>query len=146
LDLDDGLPILRLGRDNLLWSGRQLATPIRQSAQALNSAHHVCLLSKESISQVGAPADVQIQFRHDIRKDHQRLYAGVPVLLPCSIDEAATLQRVVFLEPLLSFHKFQWIGAGHQYLREQWVRIECDWRYQVVELLRRQYLRSWLLR
>lgn len=56
------------------------------------------------------------------------------------LREIRSVKAGVPLEPLISLHHFQRIGAGHHDLAEQRVGVECDGRHQVIQLAGRQGL------
>ena len=113
-------------------------------AHALHRFHHVVLLRQECVAQVGRPLNVIRQELHHIRKRGQALDAGIPVLFFHGINERLVLQTRVFRQPLLQLHNFQWVSRSCKHLSKHRVRVQRDWGYQRVKLIR-GYLRSWLL-
>jgi hypothetical protein len=61
-------------------------------------------------------------------------------LLLCRLGQVRAIEPRVSLEPLQGLDKFERIGGRYQDLAYQWIRIERDWRYQVVKLIGRQCL------
>ena len=140
-DVNGRLPALRLGRNRLLRSGREPAVGLRPRAHPLHRGHHVGLLRQERIAQCRGPLDVLVQLRQHVRKGHQGLDAGVPILLPGRIHQLLARQIAIPLQPLPRLHNLQRVGARHQNLAQQRIGIERDGRHQVVQLFRRQQLR-----
>jgi hypothetical protein len=102
-DLD---PVLFLSCDSLLRRRGQMPVSFRPFAHCLNSIHDIRLLGKESIPEIRGPSNVLIQFCEGVRHGYQSLDAGIPGLLPGSIDQCLPVQILVPLQPLAGFHDF----------------------------------------
>jgi hypothetical protein len=55
---------------------------------------------------------------------------------------------MILLQPLLGLYYLSWISSGRQDLPNQWIRVQCDRRYQLLQLFRAllRRLRRLLLR
>ena len=102
LNHDRALAVLLFRSDALLRRVRQTSVVAGGSAQPLDGVHHVGLLRKENVAEVGGPLNVTSEHAHDIREGHQGLHAGVPVLLLGGFHELLAAQTWILLHPLLS--------------------------------------------
>ena len=81
LDIDDRASgVIRSGHSLLTGRG-QFSGLLRPEPHSLDRIHHVRLLRQKGVSKIRRPGDVLVQALDQVRKDHQRLDAGVPVLL-----------------------------------------------------------------
>jgi hypothetical protein len=94
----------------------------------LNLIHHLCLLSYKSITELFRPLEVAIHHPDYVRKDHQRLDAGVPrqVLKGCGQWLSVKRYIIGMLEPTGGFRHLERIRRRHQNLRHKRVRIKGD--------------------
>ncbi len=72
---------LRFQVDRELRRAHQLPTSPRLRPQILDRIHHVRLLGEKRIPHVRGPSNIAIEPRDHIRKSHQRLHTGIPILL-----------------------------------------------------------------
>ncbi len=143
---DDLLPSFRLSPDGLLRRRIQAPVSPRAGAHPLNRVHDLRLLCEESVTEIGRPLNVLVQFRERVRHGHQCLYARIPRLLLGGVNERLAAEIPVALEPLARFNHLERVRAGYKYLTQQWIGIQCDRRHKVVELIGRQHLLRWRLR
>jgi hypothetical protein len=143
LDRDDGLSGVVRSDDSLLARRRQFPRMLRLQPHSLYGVHHVALLTQERVPKICRPRDVLVQPFDEVRKHHQGLYARVPVLLLCRLGQGSAREPRASLEPLRGLDEFQRIGGRHQDLAYQRIRVECDRRDQIVELIGRQRLTGW---
>ncbi len=141
LDLNRVLAVLILGGHGLLGSIDQPSLILGAGAHLLNGVHDVSLLGQKCVPQRGGPLDIAGEQRHGIRKGHQRLYTGIPILLLGRVQQLCALQVPISLQELLRFHDFKRISGRSQDLTEQLVRIQGHRGDQVVELIGCQQLR-----
>jgi hypothetical protein len=134
-DLDDGLRFHSLGDDFLLLGILQRALGRRLAAQGLGRRQHVLLLRQEGIAQLLGPVDLLAHHRQHLRKDRERLHAGIPGLPLQRILEALAFQIRMALDPALGGDHFQRISRGHEDLGEQGVGVEGDRCDQLLDLL-----------
>src|SRR5579864_4334745 len=139
-DFNHGLAIVSRGNHVFLRRRRQFARLLGALPHTLYCIHHVLLLCKKRVAQIGRPRDVVIQPLQNIGKHYQSLNARVPILLLRGLGECRSVEAGITLEPLISLHYFQWIRTGYHDLAEQRVRIQRDGRHQVIELVRCQGL------
>jgi len=132
LDLDRVLAAFSVHGNHLLRRRLQPSVRLSSRAHCLHRTHHIGLLAKERVPKVGSPSDIVAEQIQRIRKCHQRLDARVPILLLGCVQQLRTLKIAVALKPLLRLRDLQRIGAGSQYLAEQWIGIQGHWREQVI--------------
>src|SRR3972149_3471506 len=64
----------------------------------------------------------------------EHLYARIPRLSPEGVVQGITLQALVPTQPALRLDHFEWIGRGHEYVRNQRIGVECYWRHHLRQL------------
>jgi hypothetical protein len=102
----------------------------------LYGIHHIAFLSQKRISKVRRPGDVFVQVLQYTRKNHEGLNAGIPVLIQCSLSQRLITKIRIALHPLTGLDNFQRICCGDKNLADQRIRIERDWRDQIIQLVR----------
>ena len=107
-------------------------------AHALDGVHHVFLLREKRVTEVGRPLDVFGQKLDGVGQGSQTLDAGVPVLLLYRFGHLLLIHALVLGQPLLQLNDLERIGGRYQYLAEQRIGVESDWRYQRIELVGRK--------
>src|SRR5262249_29716802 len=112
-NLDDRLTIVSGCDDLLLRSRSDLSILFGLATDALNRAHDVRLLSQECITEACRPSHVFIQTLEHIRKHHERLNTGIPVLSFCGLRQRGAGQARIALQPLVSLDDLQWICRSH---------------------------------
>jgi hypothetical protein len=138
-DYDHTLAFDNLRLYFLLLVRFQVAVALGLLAHALHGVHHIALLRKEGVAQVGGPLNVVGQSLDQVGEARQRLHAWIPGLLSNGIGKSLVFQILVFLKPLLELDDFERIGRSSQNLGEHRVRVKCDGRDQGVELIRRYF-------
>ena len=132
------------GSDRFLRGGVQFARLLRLLPQPLDRVHDFRLLGQEGVAEVGSPGNVVVEPFEDVRKDHQRLNAGVPILLLGGLCDGGTGKARIALRPLIRLHHLQRICGRHHDLAEQRIGVQRDRRHQILQLLRSERLiRRW---
>jgi hypothetical protein len=103
----------------------------------LHGEEHVRLLHLHGVAELLRPIWMLTQRVQRLRERHERLHGGVPWLSLQGGLQGRTPERAVaaLREPLVRLNDLQGIGARHEHLREQFVRIERDRRQHGLELL-----------
>jgi hypothetical protein len=96
----------------LFGGGSQLSRPGRLVSHPLDGIHDVAFLSQKRISKIRGPGNILRQVFQYVRKQNQRLNAGVPVLIPGGLRQRQSLQIWVPQHPLMRLYDFQWIRRG----------------------------------
>ena len=135
LNVNRGIAALRFGRYRLLSVRVQSTCRSGLRAHMLHGVHDVGLLCEECVSKVRRPSNIRIHPVQYIRKNHQRLNAGIPILLARRVDQLRALQTAILLEPLRGFGNLKGIRGGHQHLAQQGIGIKSDRRNQIIQLL-----------
>jgi hypothetical protein len=94
----------------LLSAGFERSCALGFSTHPLHGIHHVRLLSKESVPEIGGPLDVPRESLDHIGKGDHGLHACVPRLFRHGISKRFIFQIFVPLHPLLELDHFQGIG------------------------------------
>src|SRR5580704_12648233 len=123
LNHNDALALYNLCFYLHLFVAFQVSLPLGFGAHALYCLHDVGLLRQESVTQIGRPLDVVCQPLEGVWNHRHSLDAWVPGLLFHGIDERLVLQSVVFRQPLLELHKFQWVRRGGKHLSKKRIRV-----------------------
>jgi hypothetical protein len=79
-------------------------------AHALNGIHHIALLRKESVSQIGGPLNFVCQPFHELWQSSESLDARIPRLFCHRIGQFFVLQSFVLLQPPLEQNYFEGIS------------------------------------
>jgi hypothetical protein len=117
-----------------------LACRHRPRAQALDGDEHIRLLHLHGVADLLGPVGMLTQRLQRLRERHERLHGGVPRLILQGGRQGRTLERAIAIlgEPLVGLRDLQGIGARHEHLREQFVRIERDRRQHGLKLVSRE--------
>lgn len=129
-----------LGRHLLLRRRLEVAGGSGPSTQALHRVGHVLLLAKHGVAQLLGPFELVAHHRQNLGEGDQRLDADIPTLVLDRRHRGIALEIGISLHPTRRLDDLQRIGRCHQHLRQQRVRIECDRRQHLVELLGRERL------
>src|SRR5690348_9288548 len=92
----------------------------------------------ESLTEAGSPCEALghlVQHRWELR---ECLHAWIPRLLIHSLSQASCRQILVLLEPVVGKSDLIRKCCRRTDLGYQRIGIKCDWRYQLLQLLRRQ--------
>ena len=121
----------------LLRRRLQMSGILRANPQALHGGEHVFWLSEKGIPESLGPVQLVVHRYEHLRKRHQRFDADVPCLILDGLYRGVALHVRMRFDPPASVHDFQRIRRGHQHLRQQRIRIECDRRDQPLQFLGR---------
>jgi hypothetical protein len=102
----------------------------------LYGIHDIAFLSQERITKIRRPRDVFGQVLQDTGKNHKSLNARIPVLIQCGLRQRLIAKIRIALKPLTGFDNFKRIRCGDKKLADQWIRIQRNWRNQIIELIR----------
>ena len=124
-----------LHRHVLILVALQVARGLRLMPQALHAAHHIVGLRQEGVAQSLNPGGILPQRHQHLRKGDQRLHARVPGLTGYFFDCIIAFRFGVRFRPGDGLGDFPWVGAGHQHLCKEWVRIKGNRRQHLIQLL-----------
>jgi hypothetical protein len=92
----------------------------------------ILLLIHVGVAQFGCPGQVLVQVCEHGRELRQSFDTGIPRLFFYFLGQRVAGKTMILLQPLLSLNYLSWISSGGQDLPNQWIRIECDRRYQLL--------------
>jgi hypothetical protein len=125
----DDLDVVAIDNDRLFIVTDQIPDGLRPPPEALDCPGHLCRLVEKGIPQVGCPVHIPAHHKKNIWVVGHRLHGLFPVLLvdPGRIPAAFQPRRRIG-------YLFR-IGRGRKDLSEKRVRVERNWRKEVIELL-----------
>src|SRR5262249_35194548 len=116
--------------DYLLFRSFERTGTLRFGAHGLDSVHGFLRLVYERVTQVTGPAQVFVHLSNDIRESSD----GLDVIIPGLGIELGDIVGVLYESCCLD--NFQRIGGRWQQTGNQWVRVECNWGHQFLEVSR----------
>ena len=129
----DGDGVILLGH-HLLRSAAQVAGALCLVAHALHGVHHILRLVIVGVAQIGRPLDVLVHLRQHGREGAKGLHAGIPGVGVGAGRNLAGRGVALALQPAVGLHHLRGIGRSREHLRHQRIRIERDWRHQLIQL------------
>src|SRR6266478_5957361 len=124
-----------LGRYGLLLRILKIARFLRPAAHHLNGVHHVLFLVVVSVAERRGPREVFVHVAQDGWECSERLDARVPRLLVYSLSQGVALQIRMRVHPLVCLDDTLGKRRRRQDLRHKRIRIQCNRRYQLLQLL-----------
>ena len=121
-------------RHSLLCRGLQGTGAFRPLAHNLDSIHNVLWLVEIGISQRRGPGKIFIHIGQHRRKLRERFHARIPGLLIHFGGQLMVFQGGVLLQPAVRLDNFGGISGCGQNFRDQFVGIQRDRRYQLLQL------------
>jgi hypothetical protein len=133
--LDDDLLSLWIHDDTLFIRTPQVTLGLGPLSELLDRAHHLLLLTKESVSQLLRPLELVVHHLQERGEVYERFHARVPVLLFQRSRQVVPFQVRICLNPASCLDDLQGIGGCHQDLNQKLIRIERDGRQHLIQLL-----------
>jgi hypothetical protein len=128
LDRNIVFPALRNRAYILLRRALQVACLLRLGAERLDHVGHVRWLIDESVAEIGGPLQVLAHRLDDGGETREGLDGRIPVRTFNRRKVILCDSLRILLDPALQLNDEERISTGRQYLREQWIRIERNWR------------------
>ena len=130
LDVD----VLALANDLHAVVAAQVTLRISLRAQVLDRGDHLFFLQQEGIAEILRPLQVLVHAAEQLGESHQRLHAGIPVLILHRGHGILAAQARMFARPARRLDHLQRIGRGDQHVRKHAVGIQRDRRQHRVQL------------
>ena len=123
-----------LNRHVLILVALQVACCLRLMTQALHRCHEIVGLRQEGITQALYRHRILSQRGQHLREGDERLYTRIPGLVLHLFDCIIALGVRVGFRPGDGLGEFPGVRAGHQYLCQQWVRVQRNGRQHLIQL------------